>query len=338
MSEPTAKIKATIAIYLRQALADAPIDFNALLAAADLTPDDIVDPLKSIPLNSVVALFDEAARMLNDPGFGINISAKIQPGGAGLLSQLALRAPDAKTALQCAADYTSVYMTDMTSDFEVRDGVGYLTWRFPDTIVAPRVHYNCYMSSLIVRRLRGAVGGEWAPLSMDFDHRAPDCEDLITEVFGDRVRFEQPATILAVDSVCLATPMPMADQVMFELFEDLAKRWLAEAQDVTDIVIATRNEVVALLNRHEADLEKVAGKLGLTPRALQWRLSQKNTTFESVLGNVRESMARHLLQDTNRPLTEIAYDLGYADPSVFTRAAKRWFGVSPRAFRQASRH
>ncbi len=337
MSDDIAKIRATIVVFLKNALLDAPVVYGDLLERSGIRAEDLDDPLSFIPLDSVVALFDETAKALEDPGFGINISAKIQPGGAGLLSQLALHAPNVQTALECAAKFTSVYMTQVDSSFRMKDGVGYLSWQLPPSIVRPRIHYNIYMASLIVRRLRGAVGGDWLPLSVSFDHRAPDCDELTRSVFGERVAFDQPETVLAVDAQCLASEMPNSDPVLFAMFYEYAVSLIRAAKEKPGIVVATRNEIASLLGKHEANLETVAKRMGLTPRALQWRLSQVDTTFEVVLSSVRESLARHLLQDTDRPLSEIAYDLGYAEPSVFTRAAKRWFDVSPREFRKQMR-
>jgi AraC-like DNA-binding protein len=47
-------------------------------------------------------------------------------------------------------------------------------------------------------------------------------------------------------------------------------------------------------------------------------------------------MAPSLLRDGRLAVSEVAFLLGYEDPSAFQRAFRRWFGRSPRAFRSAS--
>jgi AraC family transcriptional regulator len=67
--------------------------------------------------------------------------------------------------------------------------------------------------------------------------------------------------------------------------------------------------------------------------------------FSAVLGvtphqyllRCRLRKAAQLLTDEDRPITEIALDVGFADLSNFVRTFRRAAGVSPRLYRQASR-
>jgi AraC-like DNA-binding protein len=47
--------------------------------------------------------------------------------------------------------------------------------------------------------------------------------------------------------------------------------------------------------------------------------------------------AARLLADDDLPVTDIAYDVGFGDLSNFVRTFHRAAGLSPRAFREASR-
>ncbi|WP_295477491.1 helix-turn-helix domain-containing protein [uncultured Sutterella sp.] len=46
---------------------------------------------------------------------------------------------------------------------------------------------------------------------------------------------------------------------------------------------------------------------------------------------------QHVLAHTERSITEIAYTIGFSDPSNFSRTCARWFGCSPAAYRRRIR-
>ena len=49
----------------------------------------------------------------------------------------------------------------------------------------------------------------------------------------------------------------------------------------------------------------------------------------------RRRRALRAVEDEARPLKEIAYEVGFSEPSAFNRAFKRWTGVSPARYREA---
>jgi AraC-like DNA-binding protein len=51
---------------------------------------------------------------------------------------------------------------------------------------------------------------------------------------------------------------------------------------------------------------------------------------------LRQAMAADLLADRSLAIHEVAFLLGYSEPSTFYRAFRRWTGTSPREFRDAA--
>ena len=76
--------------------------------------------------------------------------------------------------------------------------------------------------------------------------------------------------------------------------------------------------------------------MGVSPRSLQRRLAELNTTFSELVARTRLSQARDLLRDPVVKTIDVAFALGYSNPGNFTRAFRRWTGVSPREFRKSS--
>ena len=74
------------------------------------------------------------------------------------------------------------------------------------------------------------------------------------------------------------------------------------------------------------------------PRTLQRRLADESTGFQQVLEAVRREMAQHYLTGPSFDLNEIAYLLGYEEPSSFHRAFHHWERTSPGQWRAAQRY
>ena len=76
----------------------------------------------------------------------------------------------------------------------------------------------------------------------------------------------------------------------------------------------------------------VAAQLRISVRTLQRRLSDCGLSFKGLVENIRRSAAIRLVLAGEHTATEIALMLGYSDQAHFTRAFKRWTGMSPRQY------
>ncbi len=85
-------------------------------------------------------------------------------------------------------------------------------------------------------------------------------------------------------------------------------------------------------------VEEVARSLGYSRQTLYRRLKAEGTTFEDVLDGVRHRAALRLIRKEGLSVKEAAWRLGYSDPAAFSRAFKRWTGVSPSDLRRRKPH
>ena len=91
-------------------------------------------------------------------------------------------------------------------------------------------------------------------------------------------------------------------------------------------------------SHQQIDLERAAGEAGISPfHFLRLFASVLGVTPHQYLLRSRLRHAARLLAEHDRPVTDIAYDVGFGDLSNFVRTFHRAAGVSPRRFREASR-
>jgi AraC-like DNA-binding protein len=91
-------------------------------------------------------------------------------------------------------------------------------------------------------------------------------------------------------------------------------------------------------SNREIELEDAAAQAGVSPfHFLRLFSSVLGVTPHQYLVRSRLRHAARLLADDERAVTDVAYDVGFADLSNFVRTFHRAAGVSPLKFRQASR-
>jgi AraC-like DNA-binding protein len=82
-----------------------------------------------------------------------------------------------------------------------------------------------------------------------------------------------------------------------------------------------------------ATMNAVARELAVSTRTLQRRLRDESTSFQAVLSETREALARHYLSSAGLTAAEIAFLLGYEDANSFYRAFHSWTGQTPERVR-----
>lgn len=81
----------------------------------------------------------------------------------------------------------------------------------------------------------------------------------------------------------------------------------------------------------------VARQLGMSEATLRRRLEREDTSFRRVLQEVRMGRALVLLQSSELPVVQVAFEVGYDSVSQFSARFRRHFGQSPRQLRGAAR-
>ena len=151
------------------------------------------------------------------------------------------------------------------------------------------------------------------------------------------MRVEQPWSGYALSRETWDWPMNRRDPVMIRLLEPQADAAVRELEAGTTLVGLVRRAQANALPEGDAGIHAVARTLAMAPRTLQRRLASEGTSYHALLDDVRRELAESQLRAARFSIGEITFMLGYSEPAAFHRAFKRWNGVTPQAFRSASR-
>jgi AraC-like DNA-binding protein len=127
--------------------------------------------------------------------------------------------------------------------------------------------------------------------------------------------------------------------------EDLAARCrrpiVTATQDTavagTEFSDRLKQLISTFLGERVPSLTEVAEILGTSRRSLQRRLRDAGTSYSELILHARYEAASELLRDPGVRVVDVAWSVGYDDPSHFTRFFRRISGITPQHYRRLCR-
>lgn len=170
-----------------------------------------------------------------------------------------------------------------------------------------------------------------------FKHTEPARVSEHVRIFGVTPTFGQPETSVVLDAKVLSLRTRDAQPSVVTYLDAYARDVLAKLPVDDDLITQVERTIVHGLTRGVVDMQAVATQLGMSARTLQRRLAESETTFQVLVDGVRKRVAERYLADDKLSLGEIAFLVGFSDPSNFHRAYRRWTGRTPAAAREGGR-
>lgn len=192
-----------------------------------------------------------------------------------------------------------------------------------------------YFLGAVMKMFRDMSGQQLTPVAVHLRHAKPSQPQAWQDYFACPVSFTAEENQLIFKQDTLSAPLPTGNALLAQENDKLVENYLQRLQ-LEDITARVRNLLIELMPMGLMTLEDIAAELSMEPRTLQYQLQQQGTSMQALRDQIREQLARQYLQHSLKPITEIAYSLGFSAPAHFNRACKRWTGLSPSALRQQS--
>lgn len=305
-------------------LADAGIHLGAYSGGGQRAPTDVIREAWSI-----------VARETNDPAIGIRAAFEhFNPTDWRSLGLAILCSQSIRQALERVVRYFEVVSdaaeTGLKEDSEYLCFVA-TTFGDPDEFGYEAIEYG--LGALLV--LLGEIfPRRLAPVRVDL-HRPPErANEGFENLLGCPVAF-------GCERESIYFPISVVDEKLLGSNEELAKYQDSFSAEYVDrfgndsIAMAVRKELLRSLPGGKPCTSSVASALNMSVRHLQRKLRMENSSFGTILTDTRKKLAATYLARPGLELTEIAYLVGFADHSNFSRAFKSWYDTTPMAFRES---
>lgn len=152
---------------------------------------------------------------------------------------------------------------------------------------------------------------------------------------GVPIYFDQQENQICFPTYLLELPVSTANTNTRRVAELECEKQLARIQVGDDLISAIHKQLDQL--QSFPILAVMSDRLNTSPRTLNRKLAQLNTTYQKIIDEKRHFLAIKLLSEGHQSIEDVAATLGYNDTSNFSRAFRRWQGVTPNQYRQATR-
>lgn len=329
--KPIALIRAAALAPVVSALETRGARVEALLERAGLPADAVDHDEQLIPLRQAFRFLADAARSERLPELGLIAGEAASIANLGVLGRLVQRARTLGEALTTISAMAPTFSSGERWWLDVHDAEALLCHTFLDPPSYGHDEANHYSVAIAINILRTVAGPDWSPPEVRFSTGPVSGLGERTLLRGTRLLFRQPCNAVAFPSALLVRPLPA---LATSPGDDL-DAWLASAPAV-DFAGSVKQLMWSMTsdNGHPR-MRRTAMAVGVSVRTLQRRLAENGLSFEQLLRADRLRMAVRYLEQTNARVLDIALDLGYSDHAHFTRAFRRWTGLTPLEYRRA---
>jgi AraC-like DNA-binding protein len=303
-------------------------DLEALLEEHSILREAITAPDEFAPAPAVYGFCERAAAVVGDPNLGVRIGLSQDMRSWPPLREAFAGSSSIVEFLTCFVQEIERFATSTRYALAINRPTCRLRQERSFTPREKPAQVDAMGAGIIVNLLRKALGDRWRPAELSVrlsDPHAVRVPELagISFVQGDTngIEFAFPSSWL----ICPLAFVPTQETIPVPG---------GETELPADPVAALRIALKTNLSDTELDLNRATRLTGLPRSTLQRVLKARGMTFRVLLDDVRHEMAVSELLKGDASVTEVAFSLGYTDPANFTRAFRRWTGVSPREFRK----
>lgn len=314
------------------------IDPGPLLTQAGLTLAQVVDNGAWVDAGRQVSFLNLAADALPDPMLGFHLAREFDIRQAGMLYFVLASSPTLGEAFARVARYSAVANESITLSAAPGNGTG-LRFGYSGVPRYQDRHQMEFWITALVRICRHLSDMDLRPVRVCVTHPRFHGSDGIEDFLRCKVSFQpDPGGIdeIVFASGVAALPVRNADPYLSRVMVSQCEQATARHVRVNgSLRQRVENEIAQALPHGRALMDAIARTLGMSKRTLARHLSGEGVSYMEILEGVRLDMAWHYLRNSDLPISEIAWLLGYAETSAFTNSFRRWTGSTPRHVRNA---
>ena len=309
------------------------VGVEELLEPLGLSWSEIREPLRRLPYGLLCQIWDRAAALSGDEGFGLRAVGAAPSGTMGALDYLLDNTASLSDKIACFARYQRLYQDATEVELHVEGRSATLQYRTAPGAPISHVLTDYAFASTLHHVRQLAKDPELRPSEVWLRRKEPVDPSTHRDYFQCPLRFGQERAALHFGLECLSRTFGH-DALLQSVMEAQVSQLLEGLPPRSELLQRLAAVVHQGLDKGvPPTVEDVAPRLGMSARTLRRRLSDERTSFREVVDRQRRQLALRYLEDPGISTALVAARLGFADPKSFTKAFRRWTGMSPRDYR-----
>ncbi|TDG26344.1 AraC family transcriptional regulator [Paraburkholderia silviterrae] len=335
--EQTSKMseKGTIAMSLvHETLARAHgFDVAPIVEAAGLAASALDAPHARVSAAQYGAIWSGVARALDDEFLGQDSHA-MKSGSFIAMTHAALGAHTGRQALQRAVHFMRLVLDDLAAEIDIDAMRVRIAFRQRAGTPVPAMFAYATWFILVYGLLCWLVGRRIPVIAARFRCPAPPDTPEYQLMICEDMSFDQPESWFDLAPAFLDLPVIQTAASARAFLRNAPGNFVVKYRNPGSFAARVRRALRALPANAWPDADAIAQRLNVAPATLRRRLHQEGHSCQSIKDELRRDLALEALLDPARSVADVAAAVGFAEPSAFHRAFRKWTGRRPAEYRR----
>ena len=314
-------------------LLDRGVNFQPLLEPIGLSWAVIQDPEARIPMKKYIDLYEQVAVEANDPHLALHMCLGVGPESIGALGYLVMSSPTVKEALTSLANYVYSIQDDTEMRVFEEDGLAGISYGIINPDIWPRRQDAEYSMGITYQLMMLFLSKRFELTEVRFEHERPTKSMALENFFRCPVYYSRNRNAMLFDSKYMGRTSTAVDQSLFPILENYVKRSALDSSGDNSFLTQVDKSLTNTVIEKGATAEIVANMMGVSKPTLNRKMRAAGYSFKEFVDEKRNAIAKNHLLYTSLSIRDIGFRVGFSENAPFTRAFRRWNGITPEMFR-----
>ncbi len=332
---PLLYLRASLLDHLPKIISDLGADPDQVFSKAGLSRSTISSPNNLLSVPQAYELLKAAKDLTGCQHLGLLIGGALTASSLGPSAAMMQTSPTFLDAIKEGLKYIKLNAPGNQRELHIEGDIAYIsnTLNIPDN---PLTKEAIQFSVAATWRIYSLTSNnQWHPRTICFTFDPPEDKAFYKRFFQKPIIFNADFNGVTFDAADLKIELSGKDKALHDMLQDYVD--IIEQEVPSDYVSSIKSIIRKQLNTGSCSIEDIAAFLPYEKRALQRKLDEHGTSYQNILDEVRFEKAIEFLSNSNITMSRLSDILGYKNVSVFSKAFKNRFGVSPKAWQKEQR-